>query len=132
MIKTHKGSCHCGLVRFECDIDLEASSMRCNCSVCAKGRSWLSFVSDNAFRLIEGGDHLADYQFGALRVHHRFCTTCGIKVFGEVPGPKGTGYAINISALDDISADEFAAIPVMYADGVNDRWDVAPAVTQHL
>lgn len=132
MTSQHRGSCHCGAVRFTCDIDLAAGSLRCNCSVCAKGRAWLTFVGENAFRLLSGEDNLADYQFGALRVHHRFCRTCGIKVFGQVPGPQGMGYAINVACLDDVSPEDFAAIPVSYADGINDRWDAAPAVTAHL
>ncbi|MGZ3297796.1 MAG: GFA family protein [Asticcacaulis sp.] len=132
MTANHSGSCHCGAVRFTCDIDLTKPSLRCNCSVCAKGRAWLTFVAEGAFRLESGADHLADYQYGARRVHHRFCKTCGIKVFGQVQGAEGMNYAVNVSALDDLSPEEFARLPVVYADGLNDRWDQTPAVTSHL
>lgn len=129
----YQGSCHCGSVRFECDVDLAAGTSRCNCSVCAKGRFWKAVVAPAAFHLLAGSETLADYTFGSGRIHHRFCRRCGAKPFGQadIPG-LGPIVAINVACLDGVADAELAAAPVTFEDGRHDRWETAPAVTAHL
>ncbi len=79
MRKTYAGSCHCGAVRFEADIDLAEETSRCNCSICTKARFWKVIVMPDAFRLLSGEDLLAEYRFGSRSIRHRFCRGCGIK-----------------------------------------------------
>jgi hypothetical protein len=140
MRKTYHGSCHCGAVRFECEIDLARGTSKCNCSMCAKTRYWKTLVKSDAFRLLEGEEALTDYQFGSRTIHHLFCGRCGVKPFGRAildvtfsgETLSGEYYAVNVACLDDATTGELAEAPVHYEDGRNDNWESRPAETRHF
>ena len=131
-MKTHKGSCHCGAVRFEADMDLAEGTNRCNCSLCAKARAWFALAPPERFRLISGADSQSEYQWTPAgrpgsNLRFRFCKTCGIRTagYGEHGPNGGPFYFIAIAALDGADADELAA-SIRYLDGRHDRFDRAP------
>jgi hypothetical protein len=133
MKKTYHGSCHCGAVRFECDVDLAAPTSRCNCSICRKTRFWTEIVPADAFRFLSGEQDLVDYSFGSHAVSHRFCSHCGVKVVGQGHmEPIGDFGAVNLAALDDVSDAELAAAPVVYQDGAHNDWGHVPAETRYM
>lgn len=140
MKKTYTGSCHCGGVRYSCELDLAAGTTRCNCSFCKKARFWMAFVKEDELHILEGAHLLTDYQhtpagMEAPFLHLTFCSRCGIRPFtrgGALPQFGGPFYAVNLATLDDATDDELANAKVAFADGRNGDWQATPSETRHL
>jgi hypothetical protein len=109
-LKTYSGSCHRGAVRFEADVDLGRGTIKCNCSSCAKARSWLVFASPDRYRLVAGADSQAVYQRtppGRVgpNLQYHFCKNCGIRTpsRGVAEALGGAFHAIQVTLLDDVA-----------------------------
>jgi hypothetical protein len=112
--KTYQGGCHCQAVRYEVTMPLQGG-VTCNCSICSKTGTVLTFVTDPHFKLISGEDALTDYQFGKKRLHHFFCKKCGVRSFARGAKPDGTPMvAVNIRCLDGV---DLASVPTQQYDG---------------
>ncbi len=132
MLKTYRGSCHCGAVTFEADLDLTRDSYRCNCSICRRTRFWPAVAKPEEFRLLSGASELTRYLFHTRKNVHYFCKHCGVRPFGVgTETPVGTMYGVNLGCLDDVSDEELSRVPVTYVDGRNDRF-APPASFSHL
>ena len=134
MLKTYKGSCHCGAVKFEADIDLAQGTNKCNCTICTKTRNWNVIVKPGAFRLIQGEDALSDYRFGTKQGAHLFCRTCGVRTFerGHIKEIGGDYVSIKVASLDDVELKELIDAPVRLANGRDNKWWEPPAESRHL
>jgi len=123
-LATYRGSCHCGAVRFEADIDLSQGTIRCNCTLCTKQRNWAAIVPGSAFRLLQGEDALSEYRCNTRTEQHFFCAACGVRPFGKGASKRWGPYvAVSVACLDDLTEDDLAAVPIAYLDGRNDNWE---------
>ena len=137
-MKTYKGSCHCGAVRFEADIDLSRGTMRCNCSLCRKARAWFAFTSPEHLRVLIGEDAQTEYSWTPANrprpnIHYLFCETCGVRTFARADndGHGNPGIAVNVAALDDTDPGELEG-SIRYVDGLHDHFDRAPEHAEAL
>ena len=139
---TYTGSCHCGAVRYECELDLAAGTRRCNCRFCLKTRMWKAFaLGEGSFRLLQGAAVLSDYRardssWPDGHVHHYFCGHCGVRGFSkgclDMAPFDGWFHAVNVATLDGLDDAQLAAIPVQYENGRHDDWDHSPVNPGYL
>jgi hypothetical protein len=102
-LKTHPGGCHCGKVRYDVQLDLGSPVISCNCSMCQRAGTLLTFVPATQFRLKSGEEMLTRYEFHTHQIQHLFCKACGIKSFARGTARDGTPtVAINARCLDDV------------------------------
>ncbi len=133
MRKTYHGSCHCGAVKFEADLDLNESTYRCNCSICRRTRFWPTVAHEGDFRLIAGQSDLTKYLFNNNKNEHYFCSHCGVRAFGiGTDTPIGKMYGINLGCLAGITDEELSRLKITYVDGLHDKWQSAPEFFSHL
>ncbi len=109
--RAYTGSCHCGAVAFDADLDV-SSALKCNCSICCRlGAVW-AFTPRSRFRLKTDASKLADYQFGKKRLHHRHCAVCGIETFAEGAMPDGTPtVGVNLRCVEGLDVDTLSPKP---------------------
>ena len=109
--KTYTGGCHCGQVKYEVSTALEPV-ISCNCSICTKRGSLLTFVAPSQFKLLSGEGTLGDYQWNKHVIHHLFCKSCGILSFARGRTPKGDEMiAINVRCLDGVDLGALKITP---------------------
>lgn len=121
----HTGSCHCGAVRFEVEVDASKGS-RCNCRICTKLGATTSIVAPAAFR--ELTDASAAFTYGNEYGKRSFCRTCGIFCFGRghLEQLGGDYVSVNLHCIDGIDPSEMSLV---YWDGRHDNWEAGPRST---
>jgi hypothetical protein len=119
--RKHPGSCHCGAVRFEVEVDA-SSGGACNCSICTKIGGIAALVKPAAFRLLSGESSLSFYEWGSKTAKRYFCKSCGVTCFsrGHLAEVGGDYVSVNLNALDDVDP---AHVKVGYWDGRHNNWE---------
>jgi hypothetical protein len=113
---TYRGSCQCGAVRIEAELDLDGA-ITCNCSRCRRLGVVYAFAPEARFRLVTGEGATTEYLFNKHAIAHRFCATCGIEVYAMGALPDGTRMAaVNANCLDGV---EPRALSPRHVDGAS-------------
>ena len=96
----HLGGCHCGAVRFRCELPKPSvPALDCNCSICAATGFLHIVVPHEEFVLQSGADKLTSYRFATGTAEHLFCSICGIKSFYQ-PRSHSDAWSVNAHCLD--------------------------------
>jgi len=117
---------------------------KCNCSICAKTRSWETLVPPSAFHLNPTSPpHLTEYRFGTQKVAHLFCKVCGCRPFGrgtwessgsseEEGGWRGEFVAVQLACLDGVEDAVLEGLEVVFRNGREGAFGERPGVVGHL
>lgn len=102
----HTGSCQCGAVAYEIELDNLDGAARCNCSRCRRtGVVWCCAPRD-AFRMTAGEGKTGIHRFNTGTIDHHFCTTCGIQPFALGTTPDGRQMAAaNLRCVDGVDIE---------------------------
>lgn len=117
----HRGSCHCGRVRFDVDAPAVIAATECNCSICQMSGFLHLIVPAGDFRLLAGEEELTTYTFNTGVARHRFCRHCGIKSF-YIPRSHPDGVSVNVRCLDPATIERIDVTPF---DGRNWEQNIA-------
>ena len=107
---TYQGSCHCGAVKFEVDID--GKSVRvCDCSICFKRGALNVRVEEDKLRIKTPREDMSLYQWHTKTAKDYFCPKCGILPFRR-PRTAPSLWTVNVRCLDDIGVSNWEIEPV--------------------
>lgn len=81
MPKCYQGSCQCGAIKYEAEIDTSAGAEKCSYPVYTGIGVWSVPIRPSCFRLLSEASALSDYHVAAKGWHHLFCKFCSEHCF---------------------------------------------------
>ena len=89
-----KGSCHCGVIKFQVDISLK-DLRRYNCSICSKKGFAIGSAPIDLLKIVSSKKFLSTYKWNTNVSEHYFCKICGINTrHKRQSNPSEYGYKI--------------------------------------
>lgn len=110
-LKHYEGSCQCGAVQFDVDLNID-QTITCNCSRCKRMGFVLSFAKPEDFHLKTGEELLTEFLFNKKVIRHLFCKVCGVESFGYATMPDGSqAVGVNVNCLEGVNPKELNSQP---------------------
>jgi hypothetical protein len=106
-MQTYKGSCHCGKISFEVDMELDHVRV-CDCSICKKRGALNHRVEESQLRINIPLDELGLYEWRTKVAKDYFCPVCGILPFRR-PSDAPEIWTVNVRCLEGV---ELESIPI--------------------
>ena len=112
MTEIKRGTCHCGAVEFEVELESGLADLRrCNCSLCRRKGAIMAGVPLEKLKVVRGADNLTLYQWNTQVAKHYFCRTCGIYTHHQRrSNPNEFGF--NVACIEDVDPYSLGDIPV--------------------
>ena len=150
-MRTHKGSCHCGRIRFEVDADLD-HVRSCDCTVCRRRGALIHRVEKDKLRLLVPWESMTLYQWRSRTARDYFCPKCGILPFRRPADPTPQelldgvqpfdGWGVNVrcwtvsictvSLSERSSGAESRAVDAVVGEGWSDRRGAENTTTDRI
>ncbi|CAN5604408.1 GFA family protein [soil metagenome] len=120
----HHGTCVCGDVKFEVELD-QANGSRCNCTICTKLGATGSVVKPDAFTLLSPTATLASFTRDPDAGHRWFCARCHTYCYGagHLEALGGDYVSVNLNGIDDFDVSN---VVLVHWDGRHDNWSAGP------
>lgn len=111
-----KGSCHCGAVEFEVDLEDGIQNVRhCDCSLCRRKCAYVASAPLNKLTVTKGADNLSLYQWNTKTAKHYFCKICGIYTHHQRRSNPNE-YGFNVGCIEGVNPFDYG--PAKVEDGV--------------
>ena len=112
MSELMRGTCHCGAVEFEVELDNGLVDLRrCGCSICKRKGAIMASVPLARLRVLRGEEQLSLYQWNTKTARHYFCSRCGIYTHHQRRS-NPEEYGFNVACLEGVNPFELGEIPI--------------------